>query len=100
MSTPLLRAASGQEAAVDDVAPEEPTSYPTGGFSVRSSLGRIDDASVSADDGDWEARVTAVGSGDRANFCNVQVYSQDGSGEAADGTDLSDTSFLLRTERL
>lgn len=100
MPTNILRAATGQQAGVDNLDDQQPNSYSTGGFSVRSSLGRINDATVSVDNGDWEARVTNIGTGDRANFANVQVYSQDGSGEAANNTDIESDTFVLRSERL
>lgn len=100
MPTNILRAASRQESAVDSLGDQQPNSYSTGGFSVRSSLGRIDEGTVSMDNGDREARVTNIGTGDRANWANVQVYSQDGSGEIPADTVISGDTFVLRTERL
>lgn len=96
----ILRAATGQQSSVDTLDDQQPGSYSTGGFSVRSSLGRVDDATVSVDSPDYEARVTGTGDDDRANYANIQIYSQDGTGEVAADTDITEDTFVLRTNRL
>lgn len=96
----ILLAASGQQSAVGDLDDQQPNSYSSGGFSVRSSLGRVDEASVSGQQEGQEARVTATGSGDRANYVNVQLYSQGSGNQLQADTDISGDTYILRSERL
>lgn len=98
MPTNLLTAMSGQQSASDTAT--GPQSYDTGGFSVRTSLGRVDRATASVDNGDREARVTDTGSQDTANYVNIQVYQQGGAGEVSQDTDLSGDEFLIDAKRL
>lgn len=98
MPTNLLTSMSGQQSASDTET--GPSSYPTDGFSVRTSLGRVDRASASVDDGAREARVTGTGSLDTANYVTVQVFEQDTASEVSGGTDLSGDEYLIDSKRL
>jgi hypothetical protein len=91
----LLRAATGEISDVDTVA--GPDSYPTGGFSIKTSLGRISDTAVSTDAPGYEAR--EVGAGD-PEWLRIEVHSQDGTSEVAGGTDLSGDNFTYQAFRL
>lgn len=95
MSPNILRAASGQQAETSSEA--APSSYPTGGFTVSTDLGRVDEAMVEGDDGSWEVRLDSVSS---KTDLDVQVFSQDGTGEAAGGTDLSGMGITYDAKRL
>jgi len=88
----VLRTSSGQLQAADSV--DGPSSYPTGGFSVNTDLGRVNTAMVDSNNDSYEARATGVGSagsGTQEGFVVVQLYSQDGTGEVDAGTDVSGT---------
>lgn len=90
----ILRAANGQQNESDSFA--GPSSYPTGGFSHRTDLGRVDNASVELDRGDFEAHVESI---DDDNNLVIQAFSQ-GGGEAAAGTDLSSDTFTTDSYRV
>lgn len=90
----ILRAASGQQTAVEDGS--GPTSYPSGGYSMRSKLGRVDSAHAEIDSGEYQAHVESINDN---NALVIQVYSQGGS-EVGGGTDLSDETVRTDSSRL
>lgn len=77
------RAASRQRTETDTFA--GPGAYNAGGETVQTSLGRVDAVTVEISDATYDARVTSTSDGQ----FTYQVYAQDGTGEVADGTDLS-----------
>lgn len=90
----VIRASSHQQN--DTNTRTGPSSYPSGGFSLRTDLGRVDEATVEAQDGDWEA----VNSGTTGNnHIQTAVFSQGGN-EAQAGTDLSSINFTYDAYRL
>lgn len=91
----LLRAMEGGQTEADETS--GPSSYPTGGFSVRSNLGRVDRAMAEIDDLDTGVEVTSV-SDDNALI--VQAYDKAAGGEIASGTDLSDNTVTHFATRL
>lgn len=95
----VLRAATHQEAEEDTVA--GPTSYPTGGFTVRSDLGRVDEVIPHAgesDDGQKPFDATALVQDDNAIV--ISAFSQATGVEAQAGTDLSGIDFSWTAHRL
>lgn len=84
MSYRSLVARSGQVTESNDTS--GPTSYPTGGFSVRTNIGRVDEALVEGDSGTNVYEKTSVGDN---NAIVIQAFSQASGGEIAAGTDLS-----------
>jgi hypothetical protein len=91
----VLRAASGQEQDVRSVS--GPSSYPTGGFSVRADIGRVSEAITQGDSVDNGYVVTAIND---SNALVVQAYDKAAGGEIAGGTDLSDDSITYFANRL
>lgn len=83
----LLRAAEGGNFEAESNS--GPSSYPTGGFSVTSDLGRIDEIILDAQNASWEA----IRESTSDNSVVVGVYSQGTGTEAAAGTDLSGVDF-------
>lgn len=69
-----------------------PASYPSGGFSQRVDLGRVDEADVGMDSLDRFAVVNAVNDN---NAVVIQAGSYGSGGEVAAGTDLSGDTFRL-----
>lgn len=90
----LLRAAQGGMSETNSESP--PASYPSGGFTVSTDLGRVDEAIVQIDNASWEARLEST---DETEMV-VGVYSQGSGNEAAAGTDLSDDSVSYTAARL
>lgn len=91
----LLRAARGGQSAADDVS--GPSSYPTGGFSVRTDLGRVDRAVAEGDSLDNGYEVTSIADD---NALVIQAYDKAAGGEIAGGTDLSDDTVTYLAKRL
>lgn len=91
----LLRAASGQQ--VQTSSESGPSSYPTGGFSIRTGLGRVDEALVQNGNASYEARLDSISDN---NAIVVTMYSQGTGTELAAGTDLSDDSVTYQAKRL
>lgn len=72
-----------------------PTSYPTGGFTVSTELGRVNSAQVDTDDPAYEARNTG------ASGTEFTVVATDPSGtEVSAGTDISSVTFNYTAKRL
>lgn len=90
----IFEAASGQQSTVDNVS--GPSSYPSGGFSHRTDLGRVDSASVDADAGSVDASINTI---QNDNEVVIEVFSQSG-GEVASGTDLSHDTYTVTANRL
>jgi len=78
-----LQAKSGQLSEVNNEA--GPTSYTTGGFSIRTGLNRVDNAIVQGSDGTYEMRESVSDH----NAIVVTAHSQASGGELPAGTDLS-----------
>lgn len=95
MTKKILRAQNGMQTNVDSAS--GPSSYPTGGFSVSTDLGRVDEASVDIDNPLYEARLDSVTS---KNSLLVEAYSQASGTELAAGTDLSTDSVTYTAHRL
>jgi hypothetical protein len=93
--SPRTQNASGAITDADQVA--GPDAYPAGGWELDVNLGRVDDYDVAIDDAAYEARVTGV---NNAQNLVVTVSNQDGTGEIADGTDLSGTTIRYSATRL
>lgn len=91
----ILRAASGQQS--ESLSQDGPSSYPSGGFSIRTNLGRVDEAMVQTDDMGFDAKVSQVTDN---NVLQVAVVSQDSGNEVSDSTDLSGVSFTYDAYRL
>lgn len=89
----VLQASKGQQAESETLA--GPSSYPTGGFSHRSDLGRVDAVHGDVDDGTQEVTMTASDD----NAVVIQAFSQ-GGGEIAAGTDLSGDTYTYTAHRL
>jgi len=80
--TPLV-ARSGQLQETDHVS--GPNSYATGGFSVRTNIGRVDNQIVEGDNATYEFRASVADN----NAIVVSAYSQSTGTEVAANTDLS-----------
>ena len=91
----ILRAAAGGQSESEEVS--APDSYPTGGFSVRSNLGRVDRALAEGDSLDNGYEVTSIASN---NAMVVQAYDKAAGGEIGAGTDLSGDTVTYIAERL
>lgn len=89
-----LRAASGQHTESDTVSG---VTYNTGGFTVNTNLGRVDEAMVEARGSLYEARFDSVISN---NGLVVTVHSQASGDELADDTDLTGENFTYTAYRL
>lgn len=72
-------------------------SYQSGGFSVRSSMGRVDNVIV---EGDSDTRTYEATSIDDDNAIVVQAFNRSDGSEAGEGTDLSDDTITYRASRL
>lgn len=95
----VLRAATHQEAEEDAVV--GPASYPTGGFTIRSDLGRVDEVIVHAQEsGDNQKPFDATAEVQDDNAIVVSAFSQATGVEAAAGTDLSAITFSWTAHRL
>lgn len=88
-----LQATEGRQVEVESV--DGPSSYPTGGFSARSNLGRVDESTVEAVGEAYEASSTV----DDDNAVVIEAYSQ-GGGEVPAGDDISGTTFTYQAYRL
>jgi len=73
-----------------------PTSYPTGGFSIATGLGRISTAMVESDSGSYELRVQST----PTNNIVTQAFSAGTTNEVAAGTDLSGVTVTYTATRL
>jgi len=91
----ILEATQGQQNEGRSFA--GPSSYPTGGFSARSDLGRVDEATVQVDNGSYDAHVESVADN---NALIVQVVEEDTASEVGGGTDLSGETFVQTAYRL
>lgn len=96
-----LRAATGKLSEVDTVS--GPATYNTGGFTINTNLGRVNEALVNffgtapSSVAAHEARLQSIVSN---NGLLVTVHSQDTGDEFADNTDLSDAEFSYNAHRL
>lgn len=90
----ILRAAKEQQSDHDSTS--GPGSYSTGGFSIRTNLGRVDEFDVDAADATYEAQASVSDN----NALVVEAHAQDGTGETAAGTDLSGVTFHYSAYRL
>lgn len=84
MANNTLVARSGQLTEADSTS--GPGSYPTGGFSIQTRMGRVDQAIVEGDNGAYDYKLNSVAS---HNQIVVQAYSQGSGTEVAANTDLS-----------
>lgn len=93
----ILRAASGQQSDIDSVS--GPTTYPSnaGVFSVRTDLGRVDQAMVQVDNSQLTTRVESISSN---NILNISVNSVATATPVQAGTDLSGDTFTYAAWRL
>lgn len=90
----IIQASSGQQSVTEDVS--GPSSYPSGGFSHRTDLGRVDRATAAADAGSVDSSVNTI---QNNNEVVISVFSQ-GGGEVASGTDLSHDTYTVTANRL
>ena len=94
-----MRAATHQQGEMDSVT--GPQTYDSGaGFSVRSDLGRVDEAEVWAGEDDDNKPFDATVTVQNDNELVIHAYSQATGVEAADDTDLSSINFTWLAERL
>lgn len=89
-----VRAASGQQIETDTV--DGPT-YNTGGFTISTNLGRVDEFIVYANGSGYEARYASTESNNQAV---VTVHSQGSGDEVGDDTDLTGETFTYTAYRL
>lgn len=99
MSLNVMRAATHQQE--EDNSVDGPASYPSGGFSVRTDLGRVDEVIVHAgESGDGQKPFDATAVVQDNNALVVSAFSQPTGVEAAAGTDLSNITFSYTAQRL
>lgn len=103
----ILRATTQQDAGEVSGGPNEsppnslPTSYSTGGFSLKTSLDRVDAAHAELSNGSWETVVTSASTDNNNSFFTVEVYSQGTAGnEAEAGTDFSGDQLTYVAHKL
>lgn len=91
----VLTASSGQQNEPNNVA--GPSSYPTGGFSIRTNLGRVDQAIIQGDNSARSYKVQST----PTNHIVATAHSAGSSGtELASGTDLSSDNIVYDAYRL
>lgn len=91
----ILEAASGQQ--IDAGRTAGPSTIVGGIFSIKTNLGRVDEALVDSEDVSWVAAPQDAG---EQTYIQVEVASQ-GSGNApSDDTDLSGVTFRYAAYRL
>lgn len=84
MANNKLVAQSGQVTEADSTS--GPGSYPTGGFSIQTNIGRVDQAMVEGDNGTYDYELNSVAS---HNVVVVQAYNNSTGSEVSSNTDLS-----------
>ena len=91
----ILTAVKGQGLDVNSVA--GPTSYNTGGFTIPTDLGRVDEATLQIDNSSFETRVDSIASN---NQIAAQVFSQGSGTEASQDSDFSGDTVTYQAYRL
>lgn len=91
----LMRATSGELSETSEVT--GPNSYQSGGFTISTDVGRVDEASIEVSSDDtWIAQVTDT----NTTSIIATVRSMDSGNEAANDTDLSAVEFTYTAHRL
>lgn len=93
--TNILRASAGGMTEQESLS--GPESYPTGGFSVRSNLGRVNNVIVDGDSDTYEYEASSI---DDNNAFVVQAWDRSDGTEAGAGTDLSEETVTYSAARL